>query len=92
MMDPSIPNLLPLKKINQILSRHYGSKRALALDAGVHFSLVTLMFSGKRVHLQLHALASKHAEQYLIQERDARIKTEQGKVAARIMKADLRIA
>lgn len=60
------------KRINDILDRHYGSKRALAHEAGVSAGSVTNILHGKGTSQRILDIAEQHAREYLAQERRTR--------------------
>jgi hypothetical protein len=61
--------LLSRKRINTILDRHYGSKRALARELGVSFSYISRVLRGRDNSLRVLQAAEGHALQYLSKER-----------------------
>jgi hypothetical protein len=65
-------DFLSTKRINDILDRHYGSKRALAREAGVCFGCVTNVLRGKVISHRVLVIAERHAREYLAAERRER--------------------
>lgn len=64
--------ILSTKRINDILTRHYGSKRVVAREAGVNFPLVTNVLKGKITSQRVLTVAEQHARAYLAAERRER--------------------
>lgn len=63
---------LSTKRINDIFDRHYGSKRALAHEAGVSAASVTNILHGKGRSQRILDIAEQHAREYLAEERRIR--------------------
>jgi hypothetical protein len=61
---------LPLHHINQILTRHFGSKRALAREAGVSAPYVSNILNGRRRSEHILVLADRKARDWLEWERE----------------------
>jgi hypothetical protein len=64
--------LLSLNRINQILSRHFGSKRAVAREAGASASYTSNVLRGRRRSERILALADQRARDWLEWERARR--------------------